>query len=299
MISTKTYQSPKIAGFTFIRNALKYDYPIVEAITSILPICDYFVVAVGKSEDTTLELIKSINDSKIHIIETIWNENLKTGGRVLAAETQKAFDAIPNDFDWCFYIQGDECVHEDDLPTIKSAIHQWHNDPKTEGFAFKYRHFYGSYDFIAQSRRWYRREIRIMRNDKNIFSYKDAQGFRWNDNRKLNVRILEAHIHHYGWVKPPDKQQKKQQSFHLLWHSPEKVQEMVGNEDAFKYDHSQLLKKFDGTHPKVIVPRIEATNWLFKYDASLVKLTLKDKFSLFMENKFGWLPGEYRNYKRI
>lgn len=29
----------KVAGFTFIRNAVKNDYPIVAAITSILPIC--------------------------------------------------------------------------------------------------------------------------------------------------------------------------------------------------------------------------------------------------------------------
>jgi hypothetical protein len=47
----------KVAGFTFIRNAVKNDYPIVEAINSILPVCDEFVVALGKSEDETDELI--------------------------------------------------------------------------------------------------------------------------------------------------------------------------------------------------------------------------------------------------
>ena len=60
----------KLAGFTFIRNALKYDYPVVEAITSILPLCDYLLVAVGKSDDETLELVRSIGDPKIHILET-------------------------------------------------------------------------------------------------------------------------------------------------------------------------------------------------------------------------------------
>jgi hypothetical protein len=43
----------KVSGFTFIRNAIKYDYPIVEAIQSILPLCDEVVVAVGNSEDET------------------------------------------------------------------------------------------------------------------------------------------------------------------------------------------------------------------------------------------------------
>jgi hypothetical protein len=32
----------KVAGFTFVRNALRAtEYPVVEAITSVLPLCDY------------------------------------------------------------------------------------------------------------------------------------------------------------------------------------------------------------------------------------------------------------------
>jgi hypothetical protein len=289
----------KIAGFTFVRNALKYDYPILEAINSILPICDYFLVAVGASDDSTLELIQGIKSPKLHILETIWDEKLKKGGQVLAQETQKAFDAIPQEYDWCFYIQGDECVHESDLSYIQNELEDWKDDTQTEGFVFKYRHFYGSYDYVAQSRKWYRREVRIIRNNKNIRSYKDAQGFRWDNNQKLKVRALDAHIYHYGWVKPPEKQQQKQQNFHKLWHTEEKVQQMIGTNTHFLYDHSQLLRKFEGTHPKVILPRIEAINWPFDYDASLVKLSIKDIFSLFMEQKTGWLPGEYKNYRLI
>ncbi len=90
-----------VAGFTFIRNALTYDYPIEAAIRSILPVCDFVVVAVGKSEDATLELIQSIDNQKIRIIETEWDDTLREGGRVLAVETDKAFDAIGVDeADW-------------------------------------------------------------------------------------------------------------------------------------------------------------------------------------------------------
>ena len=53
----------KVSGFTFVRNAIKYDYPIVEAIQSILPLCDEVIVAVGNSDDGTLDLILSL----IHI----------------------------------------------------------------------------------------------------------------------------------------------------------------------------------------------------------------------------------------
>jgi len=100
----------KVAGFTFIRNAIQYDYPIVEAITSILPICDEFVVALGSSEDDTENLLLSIGSPKIRIIHTQWDESLREGGQVLAVETNKAFDAISDDVDWCFYIQGDEAI---------------------------------------------------------------------------------------------------------------------------------------------------------------------------------------------
>ena len=187
----------KVAGFTFIRNAVKNDYPIVEAITSILPICDEFTVALGNSEDETEQLIKDINSPKIKIIYTTWDDSIRDGGAVFANETDKAFHAISADADWAFYIQGDECVHEKYLPLIKKEMEDNLNDSQIEGLLFKYLHFYGSYNYYGHSRRWYRREIRIVRNNKAIHSYRDAQGFRWND-RKIKVKLIDAYIYHYG-----------------------------------------------------------------------------------------------------
>lgn len=292
----------KVAGFTFVRNAIQYDYPVAEAITSILPICDYFVVAVGKSDDETLALIRSIGDPKIHIIETVWDDSLREGGRVLAKETDKAFQAIPAEYDWCFYIQGDECVHEAELPAIRASMEQWLHDPVTDGLLFRYRHFYGSYDFIGVSRRWYRREVRIVRNNKEIFSYRDAQGFR-KDNKKegekLNVRLIPAHIHHYGWVRHPGVQQQKQRSFKRLWLSDEGVTKHVGADDSFHYDGSEPLQHFSGTHPKVMMPRVQAQNWQFESDPSQTRWPLKDRLSKWVERWTGWRPGEYRNFREM
>ena len=114
----------KISGFTFVRNAVKFDYPVVEAILSILPLCDEVIVAVGNSDDDTLGLIQSIDSPKIKIIETIWDDSLRKGGQVLAVETDKALAAVSPDADWCFYIQGDEVVHEQYLPIIKQAMEE-------------------------------------------------------------------------------------------------------------------------------------------------------------------------------
>ena len=288
----------KVSGFTFVRNAIKFDYPIVEAISSILPICDEFVVAVGKSEDGTLELVKSISSDKINIIETIWNNSLRSGGSVLADETNKAFASISDESDWAFYIQGDEVIHEAQLTTIYDAMLLYKDDKTVDGLLFNYSHFYGSYNFVGDSRRWYRNEIRIIRNNKEISSYKDAQGFRKNG-CKLNVKIIDATVYHYGWVKPPEAQQAKQQTFHKLWHSDDWMKINIPQVDKFDYSAIDSLKHFKGSHPKVMLDRISKMNWDFSYDFTKKRISYILKISLFIEKNFGWRIGEYKNYKNI
>ncbi|MBL7927029.1 MAG: glycosyltransferase family 2 protein [Bacteroidia bacterium] len=287
-----------VSGFTFIRNAITYDYPIIEAITSILPICDELIIAVGNSDDNTLALIESINSPKIKIIETVWDDNLRQGGHVLAVETNKALAAINKKATWAFYIQGDEAVHEKYLDNIKAAMQQHAHNQKVEGLLFKYMHFYGSYDYVGDSRRWYRNEVRIVRPNEALTSYKDAQGFQIK-NRPLNVKPVEAYIYHYGWVRPPDYQQKKQRDFNKLWHDDAHVEKKFADIAQFDYTQIDSLAKFTGTHPKVMQQRIERINWEFDFDPTQKKQTLKNKVSGFFEKHFNWRPGEYKNYKLL
>ena len=286
----------KVAGFTFIKNAIKFDYPIVEAINSIMPLCDEVYVALGKSDDETEELIKRIDPYKIKIIKTLWDETLKEGGKVLAVETNKAFQAIPAYYDWCFYIQGDEVVHEKYLPVIKSAMLSFKNNPKIDGLLFKYLHFYGSYNYVGNSSTWYNNEIRIVKNNKQIYSYKDAQGFRKNNNQKLHVKAIDAYVYHYGWVKDPRAMQLKQEQFHKLWHDQEWIDKNVIKADTFDYSKIDSLSKFMGTHPKVMLSRIAQKNWEFEFDLSYNKVKLKDKLKRIAYLLFGWEIG-YKNYK--
>lgn len=289
----------KVTGFTIIRNAIKFDYPVVEAITSILSLCDEFIVAVGNSEDETLQLIKGINSPKIKIIETVWDDSLREGGQVLAIETNNAFDAISKDTDWCFYIQSDECVHENHLASIKEGMLKYKDDQEVDGLLFNYVHFYGSYNFVGNSRRWYRKEIRIIKNNKSIRSYKDAQGFRKLDNSKLNVKPINAEIYHYGWVKPPKAQQAKQENFHKMWHDDEWMKKNISKVDEFDYSQIDSLEEFKGSHPKVFQNRVVSADWKFNFDPAQMKLSVKDKFLLLIEKTTGWKVGEYKNYKEI
>ena len=288
----------KVSGFTVIRNAIKYDYPIVEAIQSILPLCDEVVVAVGNSDDNTLELIQNI-DPKIRIIETIWDDSLREGGRVLAVETDKAYAAISADSDWAFYIQGDEVIHEKYHPVILAAMQKYKGDLKVEGLLFNYKHFYGSYDYSGSSLSWYLDEIRIIRNRKDIFSYRDAQGFRKLPNQKLNIKKIDAYVYHYGWVKAPEVMQKKQESFHKMWHDDSWVEENVVKAVEFDYQSKiDQLKLFDETHPLVMQKRIADKNWKFEYDISYNKIRMKDRLKNLLRNYLN-IDIRYKNYNKI
>ncbi len=285
----------KVTGFTFIRNTIKFDCPVKEAITSILPLCDDFVVALGKLEDETETLIKSIETDKIRILPTEWDDSLREGGRVLAVETDKAFQAIDEDSDWAFYIQGDEVVHEKYLKAIKNEMERWKDDDRVDGLLFNYLHFYGSYDYVGSSPRWYPREIRIIKNNKKIYAYRDAQGFRKDNNKKLRVKPVNAFIYHYGWVKPPEIMQRKQEEFPKLWHDDQWVNKNVVKAKTFDYSGIDALKKFEGTHPAVMIPRIQQKNWQFDYDLSFNRLSLKNRGKIWIKKYLGIELG-YKNY---
>ncbi len=288
----------KVAGFTIIRNAIKYDYPVVEAITSVLPLCDVFYVGVGNNEDATRQLIEALPSEKIRIVDTVWNESLREGGLVLSDETNKVFDQIPMEYTWCFYIQSDECVHENDHEKIRKAMRLNANNAQVEGLLFEYKHFYGQYNYIGVGRRWYKNEIRIIRNDKSIRSYKDAQGFRKN-NEKLKVKSSGAFIYHYGWVKAPKAQQAKQENFNKLWHDDEWVKKNVAAAEEYDYNNIDLLAEYTGTHPGVFAKRIKEAKWTFQYSDSKVKRNFKYRFLYWIERLTGWRVGEYKNYRSI
>ena len=289
----------KVTGFTFIRNAVKFDYPIVEAIKSILPLCDNFIVAVGKSDDGTLDLIQNIDKQKIKTIETIWDDSpeMKIGGKVFALETDKAFQAIPEDSDWAFYIQGDEVIHEKYLDNIYASMERWKDNKLVDGLLFKYLHFYGSYDYIGISPKWNPDEIRVIKNNKAIYSYRDAQGFRKDNNKKLNVKPVDAYVHHYGWVKEPKTMMKKVKNAYSFYKDKELPVEKFTNQ-MFNFSSIDALGPFTDTHPQVMKGRIERKNWNFEYDFSLNKLTLRYKTKIFLKKYVG-INTYYENYQII
>ena len=290
----------KICGFTFVRNAVKFDYPVVESITSILSIVDEFIVSVGNCDDGTLQLIESIGSPKIKIVHSVWDDSLKEGGRVLAVETDKALAHVPADYNWAFYLQADEVVHEKHLDSIVAAAKKYADDKKTEGLLFKYVHFYGSYDYLGDSRRWYSHEIRMIKNNGNVLSYRDAQGFRRNENKKLRVKQIDAEIYHYGWVRHPHKQLEKLTNFYSLWNGKEYVPGKPEEKDQFDFSKDvDSVALFRGTHPAVMQKRIAEKNWDARFDTGKKRSSFKDRILYSIEKMTGKRLFSYRNYKII
>lgn len=292
----------KVTGFTFIKNAIKFDYPIKEAILSILPLCDEIVVAVGDCNDGTRELVAAIHPTKIKIIDTVWDASKTTGGNVLADETNKAFKAIDNNADWCIYIQGDEILHEDGIDNIRDAMLKHKNNKNIDGLLLKYLHFYGSYDYVGSSVNWYRNEIRIIKKDSNIYSYKDAQGFRKKNNEKLRVKPVNAFMYHYGWVKAPEMMQKKINGTAKFWGGDDVEDEKNSHKQyAATFDYSQInaLEKFSGSHPLVMQQKIDRLNWKFDYDVSYSTYSIKEKIKRLLFRLTGKMFFEYQNYQIV
>jgi hypothetical protein len=291
----------KISGFTFVRNAIKNDYPVVESISSILPVVDEMIVLVGNSEDDTEALIRSIPSDKLRIHYSIWDDNLKKGGRVLAAETDKAFRLISPDSDWAFYIQADEVVHEKYHDAIRKTAAQYLDDKRVEGLLFNYLHFYGTYDYVGDSRKWYHKEVRIIRNDKHIQAYRDAQGFR-KESKKIRVKPVAATVYHYGWVKNPRKMKEKLKDL-LVSYWADAIDEPANIERAsgelFDFNQFDSLRHFNGDHPEVMKKRIAEKNWTVDLDVTKKKLSPKETILYWIEKKTGRRLFDFKNYKKV
>jgi hypothetical protein len=285
----------KVSGFTIVRNAIKLDFPVEASIRSILPICDEVVVNVGRSEDETLELVRSIADPRIRVLETEWDMSRRN--TVLGHETLRAMRACTHP--WGVYIQADEVLHERGSQALADAIRRYDGDPMVEGLLVRYLHFYGGFDTIATHRRWYRREVRAVRLDPalDIRPYQGAQGFRVGaHHRKIRARLTDAQMFHYGWARPAHALKEKRELGKTMypWRNAD--------------EHLPLLawvpgiRPFTDTHPAVAHPWIQgrkvdperviaprAFRWRF------VRYYLSDA----IERLTGVRVFEFRNYRIV
>ena len=297
----------KISAFTYVRNGKTFGYPFIESIKSLLPIVDEYIVVVGDSTDGTREAVEKIGDDKIKIVDTIWDDNLRKGGKVFAQQANIGLDSASVDSDWLFHLQADEVIHENDFPIILQSLGQNLSNKKVDGFLLRFLNFFGDFNHYCPSRRFHQREIRIIRNDRSIRSYKDSMGFRKfhtaelinEKGSKLLVKQIEATIYHYSWSKAPKTQKAKNIEFSKRYHPTDDYIKDFEAIDGQAYDYHQYdyLKVFTGTHPAAIQQVVDAQDWEFIYDPSRNNMTRKEKIMKFLEMLTGKQFFIYKNYK--
>ncbi len=237
----------KVSGFTFIRNGNLLGYPFLQSIKSLLNVCDEVVVAVGKSEDHTIENLTKINNPNLKIILTTWNENMVDRGFVYAQ--QKMIAQYNCTGDWCFYLECDEIIHENDYENIRNKMYQYLHNHKIEALVFDYYHFYGAKNWIVSSPKWYRRAPRIIRNTIRSWA---PDGLFWvvmDKNKKgryPRAALIDSHIYHYGHVRSVHSMNEKNKRVEKYWNNLEGEFYTYGNIDPY------IIKKFTGTHPEII-----------------------------------------------
>ena len=267
----------KVSAFTFIKNGQILGYPFIESIKSILPIVDEFVINVGQSEDDTLALIQSINDPKIRIIQSTWNDNMHDRGYVYGQ--QKMIAQFNCTGDWAFYIEGDEVYHEDDLDKIKASMQAHVDNPEVEALVFDFYHFYGNANSYLDSPGWYRSEARIIKNSVRSYA---PDGLFWlvldsnKNGRYPKAKHIGARCYHYGWVRSEEQMNLKSQ----------KVQQYWGGEPA-KIDYSQMdqsiIKEFSGIHPKIVQDWLPQDKGIYQADPNYESTKKQKKHRLMLK----------------
>ena len=240
----------KISAFTIVRNAIKYNYPILESIQSILGLCDELIINVGDSTDGTLTLIKSIKSQKIKIIENKWD--FSQGKEVLSYQTNLALKECKGD--WAFYLQSDEVIHENDLLKLKKVMKESFKNNDIDALRFLWFHFYGSYYRYRIDLGWYQKQDRIIRNNGEIESYGDAFGFKRKDDKPLRRRHTYCFVYHYGWVQPEDVMQERRLNAEKIGFVQLTDKQ---RESKFKFTDLEQFPAYFGTHPRVMTQRIQ------------------------------------------
>jgi glycosyltransferase involved in cell wall biosynthesis len=115
---------PTVSGYTTTRNCIEQKYPYMEAIKSMLQFCDQVVVVDGGSTDGTWESLVELSKKDDRIII---NQNKRDWSHPRFAVfdgLQKAYARSLCTAEWCWQMDSDEVVHEDDYQKVKTLIKQ-------------------------------------------------------------------------------------------------------------------------------------------------------------------------------
>jgi glycosyltransferase involved in cell wall biosynthesis len=283
----------KVSGFSFIRDGVRLGYPFEESIRSALPVCDEFVVAVGASGDGTWERLQAMDEPRLKLLPTRWNEQCRSHGFVYAQ--QKMIAQYNCTGDWAFYLEGDEVLHERDHERLRSAMAHYLDDEDVEVLAFDYFHFYGDPRHLHVSSQAYRRAARIIRNRLRSFApdglyWAIIKEHTWHGGRnKRRTRYpraaaLNIPIYHYGNARDDRFLRIKAETGNRYWES-DVFYGAYGDIDP------QQIGPFEGDHPAVMAAWLRthaSPGFTFDPAHRLTGRERKHRLLARLERRFRW-----------
>lgn len=276
----------KVSGFTFVRNAVRHQFPVIECIRSVLPMVDEFVVAVGESDDGTEDLIRSIGDPRIFVVPSRWNPNLKTGGFVLAQQTNVALFSCTGV--WAVYIQADEAIHERDHAHLRKVMEQYADDDRVDSLSLHRMNFVGDYRTVYNPADDLC--VRIVKPHRFVLSRGDAAGFTVHPKfkergRRITTIDTGTPIFHYMDIRTPEGFLAKNSASQLLWQE-HGSRSMPSFDEHFQATYARpFLKRYEGSHAAPLSARIAAHGYAFDIDSPKVrsKLSRGERKQIFKE----------------
>ncbi len=249
-----------LGGSIFVRNAIKYDYCILEAIQSLMPVCDQVSILECGSDDGTKKLlqdfVKRHSGRRCRII-------LNCDAHFDCADDYSRLAILANlaksylSTDWHFMLQADEILHENSYKSIYDIINfsELH-----ESYHCRRINFYRSpawrvrYDIPTSDKPCNDHPIRLAR--IHLDAIGDAESIENVHDTDALVNLLS--IHHYGFIRK-DVEQINKASDMLKWFFGEAREderiEAMKNDGKWNWQNitdESKLTAFTGTHPKAI-----------------------------------------------
>jgi glycosyltransferase involved in cell wall biosynthesis len=171
-----------ISAFTMVTDGIKYGYPFIENIKSMLPLVDEYIIIDGGSTDGTRKAIESLNESKVKIVndeDTKWEYNWDFW-RIIH-NFNRGFQECKGDIVLC--LDADYIIHEDSYDGLFQSFKDMINLNKIQSQ-------YCRYNFMLADRFFFKKDRTL------------AVNMKLCKEKRLNVK-WGIDLEHWGWGAEP------------------------------------------------------------------------------------------------